>query len=85
MLLDQAFSFLSGGTLFVGIFLVLFLFSQQGRAARSQKILGLLILGCALNAAHPVLVRMLDRLRLSRHPDSGRCRRPDHHPGGAGV
>lgn len=47
----------SGGTLFLGIFLSVFLMTQGGRNARSQQILGLLILACALNAAHPVLVR----------------------------
>ncbi len=57
--LGQTFVLLSGGTLFLGIFLTVFLFTQGGRAARSQQILGLLILACALNAAHPVLVRTL--------------------------
>ncbi len=59
MNLDQAFQLLSGGTLFLGLFLVIFLFTQGGRSARSQQILGLLILACALNAAHLVLVRAL--------------------------
>ncbi len=57
--LAQTFVFLSGGTLFLGIFLALFLMTQQGRDRRSKQILGLLILACALNSAHPVLVRAL--------------------------
>lgn len=57
MNLDQFFFFLSGGALFLGLFLTLFLVTQEGRAARSQQILGLLILACALNAAHPSLIR----------------------------
>ena len=55
--LAQTFLFLSGGTLFLGVFLVLFLITQEGRDRRSRQILGLLILACALNSAHPVLVR----------------------------
>lgn len=58
MTLGQAFLLLSGGSLFLGLFLALYLATQEGRAARSQKILGLLILACALNAAHPVLTRV---------------------------
>ena len=57
--LPQTFVLLSGGTLFLGIFLAVFLFTQGGRNARSQQILGLLILACSLNAAHPVLVRTI--------------------------
>ncbi len=57
--LEQAFVFLSGGTLFLGVFLVFFLMNLGGRGARSRQILGLLILACALNSAHPVLVRSL--------------------------
>lgn len=57
--LAQIFLFLSGGTLFLGVFLVLFLATQEGRDRRSRQILGLLILACALNSAHPVLVRAL--------------------------
>ncbi len=57
--LGATFTLLSGGTLFLGIFLGVFLFTQGGPNARSQQILGLLILACALNAAHPVLVRTM--------------------------
>ncbi|MFV8752311.1 helix-turn-helix domain-containing protein [Nannocystaceae bacterium ST9] len=58
MSLDQAFLLSSGGALFLGVFLVAVLMAQGGRAARSQQILGLLILACALNAAHPVLTHV---------------------------
>lgn len=44
--LDQIYVLLSGGALFLGAFLVLFLMTQGGRGARSHQILGLLSL-CA--------------------------------------
>jgi AraC-like DNA-binding protein len=65
--LAQVFLFLSGGTLFLGVFLVLFLMTQEGRDRRSKQILGLLILACALNSAHPVLVVALGLPRSGSH------------------
>lgn len=65
--LARIFVLLSGGTLFLGVFLVVFLMTAEGRDRRSRQILGLLILACALNSAHPVLVRTLGMPRGGPH------------------